>query len=130
MALVVMSKVDIQTKNTTTVFFLPLFSKFWSKLEASIRNDFDIIYFKDKLKCTFKPRRQKHFNYGENVANSLLCWMRIGRSYLKSHGFAINLLSSDRCMCRAVDDNNHLLLFCFIFQEERSKYYRNYAVLP
>ena len=110
MALAVTSKVDILTNNTTTVFF-PLFSKFWSKLEASIRNDFDIISFKDKLKCTFKARRQKHFNYGEKLANSLLCRMRIGRSCLKSHGFAINLLSSDRCMCRAVDDNNHLLLF-------------------
>ena len=100
-------------------FFPPLFSKFWSKLEASIRNDFDIIYFKDKLKCTFKPRRQKHFNCGEKLANSLLCRMQIGRSYLKSHGFAINLSSSDRCMCGAVDDNKHLLLFCFVFQEER-----------
>ena len=73
----------------------------------------------DKLKCTFKPRRKKHFNCGEKLANFLLCRMRIGRSYLKSHGFAINLSSSDRCMCGAVDDNKHLLLFCFIFQEER-----------
>ena len=51
--------------------------------------------------------------------NSLLCRMRIGQSYFKSHGFAINLSSSERCMCGAVDENKHLLLFCFIFQEER-----------
>lgn len=99
--------------------FFPLFSTFWSKLKTSIRNDFDIISFKDKLKSTFKPKRQKHFNCGEKLANSLLCRMRIGRSYLKSHSFAINLSSSDRCFCGAIDDNKHLLLFCFIFQEER-----------
>ena len=88
MALAVMSKVDILTKNTTTVFSH---------------------YFQ---------------NSGPNLKQALgttliLCRMRIGRSYLKSHGFAINLSSSDRCMCGAVDDNKHLLLFCFIFQEER-----------
>ena len=45
--------------------------------------------------------------------------MRIGRSYLKSHSFAINLSSSDNCICGAIDDNKHILLFCFMFQEER-----------
>ena len=39
---------------------------------------------------------------------------------LKSHGFAINLSSTDRCYCGAVDDTKHFLLSCFIWQEERS----------
>ena len=30
-----------------------------------------------------------------------------------------NLSSNNRCICEAVDDNKHLLLFCFIFQEVR-----------
>ena len=63
--------------------FFPFFSKLWSKLETNIRNDIDIISFKDKLKSTFKPRRQKHFNYGEKLANSLLCRLPIGQSYFK-----------------------------------------------
>ena len=38
---------------------------------------------------------------------------------LKSHGFAINLSSTDRCFCGEIDDIKHFFMFCFIWQEER-----------
>ena len=63
--------------------FFPIIFKILVQTWSKHWNDFDIISFKDKLKCTFKPRRQKDFNCGEKLAKSLLCRMRIGRSYLK-----------------------------------------------
>ena len=100
--------------------FFPIFSVFWSKLKPSIRSETDMDVFKSLLKDTFKPKRHKHFSYGDKLSNSLLCRLRVGRSMLKSHGFAINLSSTDRCYCGAVDDTKHFLLSCFIWQEERS----------
>ena len=75
--------------------------------------------FKSLLKKTFKPKRHKHFSYGDKLSNSLLCRLRVGRSMLKSHGFAINLSSTDRCFCGEIDDIKHFFVFCFIWQEER-----------
>ena len=92
---------------------------FWSLLDKNILQEKDILLFKEKLKVLFKPKRNKHFNCGDKLSNSLLCRLRVGRSYLKSHSFAINLSSSDRCFCGLVDDNKHLFKFCFIFQAER-----------
>ena len=98
-----------------------LFSLFWSQLSTVLRNTTDMTIFKSELKTSFKPKKQKHYNYGDKLSNSLLCRLRVGRSYLKSHGFSVNLLTTDKCLCGAVDDNKHFLLFCFLFQHERSE---------
>ena len=107
-------------KNITTAFF-PLFSLFWSQLSTVLRNTTDMTIFKAELKTIYKPKKQKHYNYGDKISNSLLCRLRVGRSYLKSHGFSVNLSPTDKCLCGAVDDNKHFFLFCFLFQPERSE---------
>ena len=53
--------------------FFPIFSKFWSKLDKTVRCENDILLFKEKLKTNFKPKRHKHFNCGDKIANTLLC---------------------------------------------------------
>jgi hypothetical protein len=50
----------------------------------------------------------------------LLCRLRVGRSFLKSHGFAINLSQTDKCICGDVDSIQNYFLNCFIFNLERS----------
>ena len=90
----------------------------------TIRNEHDIICFKDKLKLLFKPKRHKHFNYGDKLSNTLLCRLRVGRSFLKSHGFQINLTSSDKCWCGEEDKTENFLLSCFLFKEERNEMLR------
>ena len=85
--------------------FFQFFSKFLSKLDKTLCCENDIFLFKDKLKTIFKPKRHKHFNCGDKIANTLLCRLRIGCSYLKSHGFTINLSSSDQRFCGLIDDN-------------------------
>ena len=99
--------------------FFPLYSELWSKLDKNIREEPDLTEFKSKLKATFKPKRHKHFNFGTKYGNSLLCRLRLGRSFLRSHGFAINLSETDRCLCGISESSTHYLLDCAQFDEQR-----------
>ena len=63
-----------------------------------------------------KPKKQPHY---KKHINTLHCRWRVGRSFLKSHGFAINLSPTDKCLCGDIDDTKHYLFTCFLFQEER-----------
>jgi hypothetical protein len=99
--------------------FFPLFSEYWSKLSSNLRNEKDILLFKENLKPSFKPKRQKHFSYGDKRANTLHCRLRVGRSFLKSHSFAINMSTTDRCPCGEIDTTQSYFLTCFLFQNER-----------
>ena len=101
--------------------FFPFYSNLWSNLCQSIRNEPDVLLFKDKLKIFYKPKKQKHFSYGEKRANTLLCRLRVGRSFLRSHGFQINLSNTDRCWCGEEDQTQNFLLSCFLFQEEQKE---------
>ena len=81
----------------------------------------DISLFKENLKPSFKPKRHKHFAYGDKRANTLLCRLRVGRSFLKSHSFSINMASTDRCLCGEIDTIQSYFLTCFLFQVERNE---------
>ena len=50
--------------------------------------------------------------------NTLLCRLRVGRSFLKSHGFAINLSQTDKCICGDFDIILSFFLSCFLFKTE------------
>ena len=99
--------------------FFPLFSEYWSKLGLNLRSEQDILLFKENLKLSFKPKRQKHYAYGDKHTNALHCRLRVGRSFLKSHSFAINISPSDRCLCGEIDTIQSYFLSCFLFQNER-----------
>ena len=71
--------------------FFPYFSVLWSKQQNSLICEPDTDVFKTYLKEIYKPKKQRHYNYGNKLADSLLCRLRVGCSALKSHGFAINL---------------------------------------
>ena len=59
------------------------------------REETDLNEFKTKLKLQFKPKRHKHFNSGSKYGNTLLSRIRLGRSFLKAHGYSINLSDTD-----------------------------------
>ena len=101
--------------------FFPFFSKLWSQLSKTTRNERDVLLFKDKLRLLYKPQKQKHYNYGDKRANTLLCRLRVRRSFLKSHSFKINFSNSDRCWCGEEDHTQNFLLSCFLFQQERKE---------
>ena len=99
--------------------FFPKFSQLWSSLPKSLKEERDFILFKTQLKSNFKPKKQKHFNLGNKLPNTLLCRLRVGRSFLKSHGFAINLSLTDKCICGDLDTIENYFLNCFLFKTER-----------
>ena len=91
----------------------------WSKLDKNLREEVDLNEFKTNLKPSFKPKRHKHFNCGSKYGNTLLCRLRLGRSFLKAHGFAINLSDSDKCVCGNIESTSHYLFDCVQFSEQR-----------
>ena len=111
-------KLPFKSKKYSDSFF-PNFSQLWSVLPKTLRDQTDIILFKTQLKCTFKPKKQKHYNIGNKLPNTLLCRLRVGRSFLKSHGFAINLSHTDKCICGDSDTIQSFFFRCFLFQTER-----------
>ena len=73
------------------------------------------------LTCSAKPKKQtkKHYTIGKKLPNTLLCRLRVGRSFFKSHGFAINLSQTDKCFCGDVDSIQNYFFNSFLFKTER-----------
>ena len=99
--------------------FFPHFTKAWNKLEVSVQTEYDLSVFKEKLKVKFKPKKHKHFARGSKRGNALVTQLRVGRSYLNSHGFSIGLADSPECLCHRNETTDHFLLKCFLYTKER-----------
>ena len=117
--------------------FFPHFTKKWNLTQNDLKSENDIDSFKIKLKSIIKPKKQKHFNRGSKKGNSLLTQLRVGRSSLNSHGFAIGLAENDQCLCYRSETVSHYLLNCFLYQNERivlfekiDKIYPKFSKLP
>ena len=59
----------------------------------------------------------KHMSEGY-FENSLHKQLRLGRSFLAAHSFAINLHDDDLCICSRPETTTHFFT-CFIYQEEQ-----------
>ena len=100
--------------------YFPYFSKKWDSLDKSLRNTVFFKEFKGKLKERYKPIRLRHYSYGSRLGNKLWTRMRLGRTYLNSHGFAIQKVKSPSCMCHFNNETpTHYLLDCFLYTVER-----------
>jgi hypothetical protein len=100
--------------------FFPFMSKAWNNLDKSFKNQHVVADFKSAVKSDLKPVKYRHFSRGvTKYSNALHCQLRIGRSFLKSHSFAINLSQDDLCLCDHPETTSHFLLNCFLFQPER-----------
>ena len=65
-----------------------------------------------------KAKKQPHYKIGSKHRNTLHCRLRVSRSSLKSHGFAINLSPTDKCLCGVIENTKHYYFTYFLFQEE------------
>ena len=112
--------------------FFPHTTKLYNSLEPQLRSNHDIADFKSKLKEKYKGKKVKHFSRGiSKLSNSLHTQLRLGRSFLASHGFAIGVNDSDLCLCWRPETTKHFFLECFLFQEERSKLFLKLSqILP
>ena len=79
-----------------------------------------------------KPNKIKHFNRGvSKLSNSLHTQLRVGRSYLAAHGFAIGISNTDKCSCSKQETTDHFLISCPLFETHRTKMFSNISlVLP
>ena len=70
----------------------------------------------------YKKKKVKNYSRGiSKYANSLHTQLRVGQSYLNSHGFKINLREDDLCLCHRSETVSHFFLDCFLYQEEREE---------
>ena len=70
----------------------------------------------------YKKKKVKNYSRGiSKYANSLHTQLRVGQSYLNSHGFKINLREDDLCLCHRSETVSHFFLDCFLYQEERDE---------
>ena len=79
--------------------FFPHFTRSWNNLEKTIRDDQDHPSFKENLKIKLKPPKYRHYKYGDRHINTLMCRLRVGRSYLNADSFKIGHSDTDRCDC-------------------------------
>ena len=77
----------------------PYYTKKWNELPKDLKNEGDISQFKLQLKSYVKPKKHKHFNRGSRRGNSLLTQLRVGRSNLNVHRFALGLNDTEKCLC-------------------------------
>ena len=54
-------------------------TKVWKKLPNSLKNERDLVVFKEKLKEKIKPKKYFHFKFGSKRGNALLTQLRVGR---------------------------------------------------
>ena len=103
--------------------FFPYTTTLYDKLPYSIRKEREILEIKSRLKDHYKHKNVKHFNRGiSKYANSLHTQLRLGRSLLAAHGFAIGLNDTNLCICSRPETTKHFFT-CFIFQEEQKLLY-------
>ena len=76
--------------------------------------------FKSKLKIKFKPLKFRHYSYGSRLGNKLWTRLRLGKTFLNSHGFALQKIDSPSCMCHFKNETTiHYFLDCFLYTVER-----------
>ena len=51
------------------------------------------------MKIKIKPPKYRRYKYGDKYINSLLCRLRVGRSYLNADSYKIGHSDTDLCEC-------------------------------
>ena len=102
--------------------FFPYFSNRYNSLSKSIRN-YDLNDFKNELKDTLKPSKNKVYTFGSKLGNKLITRLRVNRSYLNSHSYTVGKSQSPSCLCHEKQETTrHFLLHCFLYSIEPVSY--------
>ena len=102
--------------------FFPAFTKKWIATPKELKLEGDIVEYKTKLKSKYKPIKYKFFSKtGNKRGASLMTQLRVGRSYLNDHSFAIGLSDSAACSCASAprESTKHLVLECTNYTVQR-----------
>ena len=99
--------------------FFPYYSELWNTLPKNVQTQ-NLQEFKLYTNEEMKPKKYKHFYKGNKLSNSLLTRIRVGRSFLKQHGFSIGHADSPECLCHHREESPlHYFLECFLYTPER-----------
>ena len=113
-----------------TQSFFPHFTKVWKKLPNSLKNERDLVVFKEKLKEKIKPKKYFHFKFGSKRGNALLTQLRVGRSFLNSHSFVLGMEDLPYCdICYVEENTCHYMLTCDFFKEQRDVLFKTVSEL-
>ena len=104
----------------SNTFFLIITKKF-EQLPTSCRNKSDKDLFKQELKLFLCPNRYKFLSRGTKMGCKLLTQIRVGRSYLNSHGFTVGKSLTPYCNCNnsSFESPSHYFLDCTLHAEEQ-----------
>ena len=62
------------------------------------------------MKLKLKPPKYRHYKYGDKYVNSLLCRLRVGRSYLNADSYKIGHSDTDLCDCGQKETVGHFFV--------------------
>ena len=86
--------------------FLPFTTSLYNKLPYCTRNERDILEY--NLGSKYTTNTERHFNRGiSKYVNSLHTQLRLSRSLLAAHGFAIGLNDTNLCICSRPETTKH-----------------------
>ena len=100
--------------------YFVLFPQKYQALPLLIKKNRDIVEFKNALKLNYVPKRYKFLSQCDKKGDRLLTQIRVGRLYLNSHTFSIQMLPSPECSCHFPNESTtHFFINCFMWTEER-----------
>ena len=67
-----------------------------------------------------KPPRYRHYKYGDKYINTLMCRLRVGRTYLNADSFKIGHSETDRCECGKKETVAHFFV-CERFKSQQDE---------
>ena len=113
-----------------TQSFFPHFTKVWKKLPNSLKNESNMVVFKEKLKGKSNLKKYFHFKFGSKRGNALLTQIRVGRSFLNSHSFVLGMEDLPYCdICYVEENTCHCMLSCVFFKEQRDILFKTVSEL-
>ena len=100
--------------------YFPYFTRKWNNLPKSLKKK-NVDDFKLELKAMIKPKRYKFYSRGDKYKNSLLTRIRVGRSLLNDHSFAIGFAQNMFCeKCLFPRENSlHFITQCDFYSDCR-----------
>ena len=81
--------------------------------------------------CHSMPEANPLFNFGQRTDAVHHAQLRMGRSKLNAHLFAIGVIDSDMCACSTgIEDLNHYFMSCPLFADQRIVLFDSLAIYP
>lgn len=123
---------NIQTVHAHTQLyynsFLPSTIRSWNGLADDVRNSNSTASLKHRLNTNLNPPPQYYF-IGKRLGQILHTRLRGNCSSLNQHLFSRNIVQSPLCACGNVENTEHFLLYCPLYNDVRQKMIRSVSHL-